>query len=547
VIISAIECWDGSLPHFRWAGDTMSIASKVFLAALVAVGLLARTSPGLAESRIALVIGNGAYQSVPRLANPSNDAKAVAAALRRSGFDTIIATDLDKNGMEDATIRFSRAARSADVALFYYSGHALQFNGINYLAPIDAKLADESDLRRMTRVDEIVADLQQAKSLRILVLDSCRDNPLAEQLRRSIGTTRSVPIGRGLAKIDAPQGMIMAYATQAGRTAEDGDGSNSPYTTAFLRHIEEQNEIGTIFREVTEDVYENTNHSQLPELSLSIIGRFYLRGMSPAASVPANPTPSAPVKTTSADFDAAVGVDTTAGWDAFLREHPEGFYADLARERKAKIEDREKPAKPRTEIAALSPQAETTERAAAADLPRLLQAELRRVGCNTGIVDGNWSAATQTAMELFNRHAGMKLDTRLASADALEVIKSKSGRICPLVCDRGYKSQGETCVKIECGPGSHLSSDNSCERDARGSGRKDTAPDAAATPNRAASRSVEPGGAEGTASAMQRADHAKNQGKYTTCMGALPGCYERAIRNMTPDVARAWCSRKPTC
>lgn len=265
---------------------------RSFLMAFFGLGfLLFQISPGFAESRIALVIGNGAYQSVPRLPNPPNDAKAVAAALRRSGFDTIIVTDLDKNGMEEATIRFARAARSADVALFYYSGHALQFNGVNYLAPVDATLTDESDLRRMTRVDEIVADLQQAKSLRILVLDSCRDNPLAEQLRRSIGTTRAVPIGRGLAKIDAPQGMIMAYATQAGRTAEDGSGNNSPYTTAFLKHIEEQNEIGTIFREITEDVYESTNHSQLPELSLSIIGRFYLRGIGPAASVPASIAP----------------------------------------------------------------------------------------------------------------------------------------------------------------------------------------------------------------------------------------------------------------
>jgi uncharacterized caspase-like protein len=150
--------------------------------------------------------------------------------------------------MENATIRFSRAARGADVALFYYSGHALQFNGVDYLVPVDAALSDESDLRRLTRVDEIVSDLQRAKTLRILVLDACRDNPLAEQLRRSIGTTRAIPLQRGLAKIDTPRGMIVAYATQAGQTAEDGIGRNSPDTAAFLKHIEEQEEIGTIFR-----------------------------------------------------------------------------------------------------------------------------------------------------------------------------------------------------------------------------------------------------------------------------------------------------------
>jgi len=241
--------------------------------------------------------------------------------------------------MEDAAIRFARAARTADVALFYYSGHALQFNGVNYLAPVDTILKDEADLRRMTRVDQIVADLQQAKNLRILILDSCRDNPFAEQLRRSIGNTRAVEIGTGLAKIDAPQGMIMAYATQAGRTAADGTGNNSPYTEAFLKHIEKQEEIGTIFREISEDVYETTKHTQLPELSLSIIGRFYLRGKGSEDAGPSTgAAPPSAVDGSKSDYEAAMAVDTVAAWEAFLKQHAEGFYADLARERKAKIE-----------------------------------------------------------------------------------------------------------------------------------------------------------------------------------------------------------------
>jgi hypothetical protein len=202
----------------------------------------------LADKRVALVIGNGAYAHAEHLPNPPHDAEDVAAALKRSGFETIIGTDLDQAGMQDAAIRFARAARNADVAVFYYSGHAMQFAGVNYLVPIDAELHDEADLRRMARVDEILADLQQAKTLRILVLDSCRDNPLAEQFKRAIGATRALSLQRGLAKIDSPEGMIVSYATQAGRTAEDGNGRNSPYTAAFLKHIEEQDEIGTIFR-----------------------------------------------------------------------------------------------------------------------------------------------------------------------------------------------------------------------------------------------------------------------------------------------------------
>src|SRR5271168_2903871 len=174
-----------------------------------------------AETRVALVIGNSAYAHVPQLSNPLNDAEDVAAVLKRNGFDVILGIDLNQSGMQDAAIHFARAARDADVAFVYYSGHALQFAGANYLVPTDAEFHDEADLRRLAKVDDILADLRQAKKLRILVLDSCRDNPLAEQAMRSISATRTISIPRGLAKIDSPEGMIVSYATQAGRTAED--------------------------------------------------------------------------------------------------------------------------------------------------------------------------------------------------------------------------------------------------------------------------------------------------------------------------------------
>ncbi|WP_348522498.1 caspase family protein [Bradyrhizobium iriomotense] len=240
----------------------------------------------LADTRVALVIGNGAYRNVPRLTNPANDAADVAAALKLVGFETIVAIDLDRAAMDEAAIRFARAARNADIAMLYYSGHALQFGGVNYLAPIDAQLTDVADLRRLVRLDDIVADLQQAKNLRILVLDACRDNPFANELRRSLGASRAVPLQRGLAKLDNAQGMIVAYATQAGQTAEDGNGRNSPYTAAFLENIKAPEEIGIIFRRISSDVYESTKHSQLPELSLSIIGEFYLRGKVEISSAP---------------------------------------------------------------------------------------------------------------------------------------------------------------------------------------------------------------------------------------------------------------------
>ena len=335
-----------------------------FLALLALVASLQTfTQPSRAETRVALVIGNGAYQNAPRLPNPPNDAADVTAALKRSGFETISGSDMDKAAMEDAAVRFARAARNADVAVFYYSGHAIQFAGVNYLAPVDIKLIDEADLHRMIRLDEIVADLEQAKNLQILVLDACRDNPLAAELKRSIGAARALPLQRGLAKIDTPQGMIVAYATQAGRTAEDGVGRNSPYTSSFLKHIEEQEEIGTIFRRVSTDVYEATNHSQLPELSLSLIGEFYLKGRL-KLKVPLTAAPSAddPCGPAEAHWKSAETIGTAQAYKDHLSRFPNCSFAGLARARIEGLKSKMtmiSPTEQQKNVGASSPLAET--------------------------------------------------------------------------------------------------------------------------------------------------------------------------------------------
>src|ERR1700756_177793 len=307
---------------------------NVLFAFFAAVVISAFVTPAFADNRLALVIGNSAYVRLPHLPNPAHDAEDVAAALKRSGFEIMVATDLDKAGMDEAMIKFARAARAADVAMFYYTGHALQFGGINYLVPVDAQLDDEADLRRLVRVDDVIADMQPAKNLRILVLDSCRDNPLAEQLKRSIGTARSASIRRGLAKIDSPEGMIIAYATQPGRTADDGGGRNSPYTTAFLKNVETKEEIGTIFRRISADVYQTTRQTQLPELSLSLIGEFYLNGkLQVTASPAAMPAPLDPCSASESHWKSTEAIGTKTAYQDHLTRFPSCAFAGLAKAR----------------------------------------------------------------------------------------------------------------------------------------------------------------------------------------------------------------------
>ena len=291
-------------------------------------------SSAAAEKRVALVIGNGDYRYAGLLPNPRNDAEDVGVQLRAIGFETIVGLDLDQGGMQDRMIAFARAARDADVAMFYYAGHAMQFGGVNYLMPTDVKLTDEVDLRRMTRVDEVVEDIKQAKNLRILVLDACRDNPLAEEFKRSIARTRAVQVSQGLARIESSQGMIVSFATQSGRTAADGAGRNSPYSAAFLKHINSQEEIGTIFRHISDDVYAATGRSQLPEISISVVGEFYLRGRKEPHVESAPAAASSPALGEAAQAWAATRETTSpAVLEAFVRRFGDTVYGDMARAR----------------------------------------------------------------------------------------------------------------------------------------------------------------------------------------------------------------------
>jgi TPR repeat protein len=257
-----------------------AMGGRVLLRILATAILLSASTAASAERRVALVIGNSAYRHVPRLANPSNDARDVAQALRRLGFSVLDGYDLDKHGMDDAFRRFAHEASGADAALFYYGGHGMQFQGVNYLVPVDAKLEAEEDIAYETaKVADVLDDLQRASGVRILMLDACRDNPFARQLQSRMAPARSAALGRGLARIEQTSGTIIAYATQPGAVAADGTGRNSPFAKAFLAEIDTPGlEVGRLFRHVARAVHDATGGRQLPEVSLSVLGDFYFAG-----------------------------------------------------------------------------------------------------------------------------------------------------------------------------------------------------------------------------------------------------------------------------
>jgi hypothetical protein len=219
-----------------------------------------------AADRVALVIGNGAYQSATKLANPANDATDIAKALRDIGFDVVEGVDVDRRAMEIKVREFSRKLSDAKVALFFYAGHGMQVAGKNYLVPVDAKLEQAGDLALDTvDVHVVLQQMESQKRVNLVFLDACRDNPLARSLAKSFGSSRSGAVGQGLASIQSAIGTMIAFATQPDNVALDGSGRNSPFTTALLKHIRTPGlDISVMMRRVRTDVLAATGERQVP-------------------------------------------------------------------------------------------------------------------------------------------------------------------------------------------------------------------------------------------------------------------------------------------
>jgi hypothetical protein len=226
------------------------------------------------NQRIALVMGNANYRDANNhLKNPVNDATDVASKLEKLGFKVVRSLDQTKQGMETAIADFARQAKSYDVALFYYAGHAITHDGDNYLIPVDANLPEESYVRyNCVNVSLVIDELERVGcEMKIVILDACRNAPFKRSWSRGVNG------GNGLSFIKAPKGTFIAYATAPGETASDGaEGNrNSPYTTALLQTLDIPNlSINEFFDEVHERVTANTNDLQQPWVSKSMSGKF---------------------------------------------------------------------------------------------------------------------------------------------------------------------------------------------------------------------------------------------------------------------------------
>lgn len=249
--------------------------SRLLSIAAIFVVLVGLAAPAHAETRVALVIGNGAYKNAGALKNPANDARRMSEALGRLGFEVMAFQDLDQAGMKRAVRDFAEKLEAAGrdtVGLVFYAGHGIQLNGANYFIPVNAQIEKEGDVAiESISADDVMVALGNARNrLNIVILDACRNNPFARSFRSA---------SRGLARLDAPVGSMVAFSTAPGQVAADGEGENSPYTSALVDVLAQPGmKIEDVFKRVRERVYETSGGQQVPWESSSILGDFYFSG-----------------------------------------------------------------------------------------------------------------------------------------------------------------------------------------------------------------------------------------------------------------------------
>ena len=410
------------------------------LVALV-LALSSAALPASASNRVALVIGNAAYSHAPRLANPLNDAADVGDALERLGFAVTRLRNTERSALWDGLQKFALAASASEIAVVFYAGHGIEVDGRNFLVPTDARLQSDREVEFETVPLELVSRaVERARGLSLVILDACRENPFAAAMQRA-GATRSV--GRGLARVEPLGETLVAYAAKEGTLAADGQGRNSPYSAALLKHLEEPGlEVGLMFRRVRDGVLAATGGAQEPFVygSLSSQG-VYLKE---------------PAQVAGAEADAAPGVAPGAGqrltaehlaaerlfWEsvedtedpeeihAYLERYPEGTFASLALTRLGRM------SKPAEEAVAATTESDPMEIEESLGLSRadrrLVQHGLASLGHAPGPIDGVFGPRTRRAIRAHRAEKGLPEGEHLTegiSGELLELGRNEARRI----------------------------------------------------------------------------------------------------------------------
>lgn len=439
---------------------------RVLLAVFVLTFLA--TAKGLAaEKRVALVIGNATYENAGELANPLNDASDMAKKLETLGFEVVKGTDLDFTGMRRTVRDFVNSLKDADIALFYYAGHGLQVRGRNYLVPVDAQLRSENDIDfEAMPISLVMSAMERLSRTSLIFLDACRNNPLARNLARSMGT-RSTSVGNGLARVGSGVGTLVSFSTQPGNVALDGEGRNSPFTGALVEHLGHPGEdISQNLVRVRVDVLQATGGQQIPWENSSLTGKVILKQERVSKS-----TEAPDLQIELAYWNSIKDATNEGYFESYLSQYPNGKFAAIARLKLEDLKQSSVTAEKRAEtpqaeeetqtkdiqVSALTPPSDPIQEQGLAEpgndraLVRSLQSELNRLGCKAGTADGVWGRKSRQALESYARHSGRSVAALDLSADLLQQLKRNPSRVCPAANGPGLNGSWKL-VRISKGP-----------------------------------------------------------------------------------------------
>jgi hypothetical protein len=430
--------------------------ARLAVLAAIAFGFAASVSLAAVQpndKRVALVIGNGAYQNAVRLDNAAFDARAVADSFRKLGFQVVDGYDLDIDQMRSKVSEFSAALSDTKSAVIYYAGHGISVDEENYLVPTDIVLKSPTDLDlNAISVSLLLKQMKRDDRVNIVILDACRDNPFAASLARA--KTRALVVERGLTRIDGDlaRGTLIAFASDPKSTALDGQtGEHSPFTQAFLAHLFDSGvTIDTVMSRVRNDVWEKTGHRQLPWVNTSLIGEYELNPQPTSEPVVESAKPSTSLAEPLADsrqaqenllWESAQHSNLGADYQAYLSAFPGGVFAQMAKNRIASMES--------ARTSALTPAPQTLAMAepsglkddalkdsvATADTERALnlgpagekevQQRLSALDLYTGPKTGALDAATRSALAEWQKKSGFAPTSFLDSAQ-VAALKSDS-------------------------------------------------------------------------------------------------------------------------
>ena len=295
---------------------------------IAAAGILCLSHEVRAESRVALVIGNSAYADVKPLATPRKDAEAIAKLFRDSGFDQVdLQLDADNAAFGAAVRKFAETSAKADIAVIFFAGHGLEIRGVNYLVPVDARLASEADApEQAVSLERMVSAVEGAGKLRLVILDACRDNPYAHRMQRASPATAD-PAFPGFGRVEpVKSNTLIAYAARAGSTSVEGGDEHSPYTAALLENIAVPGlDLRLALGRVRDEVMKATANRQEP----------FVYGVMDGGLLPLAPARDRSLSGDSgqakSDFDLVKKLGSKAAWEVFLKTYSTGIYADMAR------------------------------------------------------------------------------------------------------------------------------------------------------------------------------------------------------------------------